>query len=149
MNADTTLAAELAGLRLASTTLSSTLDDRLGRLAGLLEPPAAGGQARAVVEEVRALLCAFKTAEAQHVRLGLADRAFGFEAAQEGLGSLRRAFADVVRAAIVGLGRVLAAPERAELERVALVAGSAPLTSRADLEGMRAGRAGTRRAAVA
>lgn len=138
----------MASMRLASH-LPTHLDQRVERLVLLLEPPPAGHRVQAVVEEVRALLCAFKTSEAQHVRVALADPSFAFEKAQERLGFLRRSFGETVRVAIVGLDLLLSPTERAELERVALVAESAPLTTADDLDIVRAARSGSRRAAVA
>lgn len=137
-----------SSLRLASH-LPTHLDQRVERLVLLLEPPPAGQRVQAVVEEVRSLLCAFKTAEAQHVRVALADPAFAFTKAQERLGFLRRAFGETVRVAAVALVHLLSPTERAELERVALVAQAAPLTSSDDLEVMRTARSGPRRSAVA
>jgi hypothetical protein len=138
----------MASMRLASH-LPTHLDQRVERLVGLLEPPPAGHRVQAVVEEVRALLCAFKTTEAQHVRVALADPSFAFTKAQERLGFLRRSFGETVRVAVVGLEHLLSSTELAELERVALVAEAAPMTTSDDLEVMRAGRAGSRRSAVA
>lgn len=147
------LETHMASMRLASHHPVTHLDQRVEHLLNLLEPPPSGPRMKAgvqaVVEEVRALLCAFKTAEAQHVRVALADATFAFGKAQERLGFLRRSFGETVRVAIVGLEQLLSPTERAELERVALVAEAAPLTSCDDLEVMRAGRAGPRRSAVA
>lgn len=138
----------MASMRLASHS-PAHLDQRVERLVTLLEPPPAGHRVQAVVDEVRSLLCAFKTAEAQHVRVALADPSFAFSKAQDRLAFLRRSFGETVRVAAVGLDPLLSSSERAELERVALVAEVAPMTTADDVEVMRAGRAGSRRSAVA
>jgi hypothetical protein len=119
-----------------------TLDDRVGRLAVLLDPSGEGTGVSDVLAEVRDLFRGFQAAEARHVRAGLCDATFGFRQVQERLGFLRRTFGAITRLAADALAPRLAPEERAELERIAFLAQTAPLTTVDDLAAMRAGRRG-------
>lgn len=94
----------------------------------------------ALLADVRDLLRAFQVAEARHVRLALADPEFAFATAQERLGFLRSTFGAIVRVALEGLDEVLTRVERVELEKIALLAQTAPLTAVEDVEAIRAAR---------
>lgn len=126
--------------------LTEALNAQVVRLALSFERPPL---ARPILIEVRGLLRAFQSAEARHVSLGLANPAFPFAAAQERLGSLRRAFGGIVQVALDALRHDLVPTERAELERVVLLARTAPLTSVEDLAATRTARSARSTSAVA
>lgn len=123
---------------LHTTDVAGALGARVERLASSFEGRPA---VRAVVQEARDLLRAFQAAEARHVSLAVADPAFPFALAQERLGSLRRAFGAIVQVALDVLRSDVAPGERSELERVVLLARTAPLTTLEDVACLRAARA--------
>jgi hypothetical protein len=123
--------------------LHERLDGFVARFGAFFEETDDGAEQPEIVAllaEVRDLLRAFQVAEARHVRLGLADPGFAFATAQERLGFLRSTFGAIVRVAIDGLEEILTRVERVELEKIALLAQTAPLTSQDDLEAMRSAR---------
>lgn len=124
------------------------VDDLVSRVERLAATFEGGPSARAVIQESRDLLRAFQAVEARQVSLAIGDPTFPFAAAQERLESLRRAFGGIVQVALDVLRGDLAPADRAELERVVLLARTAPLTTAEDVAAMRAARAG-RRSAVA
>jgi hypothetical protein len=134
--------------------------ERLGRLSGRLASQAGAATGRGegplavegplmlegVVREAEELLLVFERTEALHVSLGL-QGGFEFAAAQEALSAERTAFARLLERARREL------PLREErltrrLDRAALLARRAPLTSPGELELIRAERRARAGAAV-
>lgn len=97
-------------------------------------------RAASLAGDLRALFDALNDVEAQHVRRGLADPAFPFEAAQVELEAAFHTFASVAREALCAAGDALRAAERGEVEDLARLALGAPLVTRPDLEVIRAAR---------
>jgi hypothetical protein len=108
------------------------------RLTTLERLPEDAWEAERALESAREVFALLKTTEARHVTRGLRDPSFGFVAAQEELGGLRRCFASRVRELARSKGFVEAT--RRELLTMAVLAEQAPLSTAADLEAIRAGR---------
>ncbi len=129
-----------------ATDLTGGLGAQVERLAALFEGPPA---VRAVVQEARDLLRAFQALEARNVSLAVADPAFAFTAAQERLGAMRRAFGAIVQLALDVVRGDVEPEHRAELERIVLLARTAPLTTLEDVACLRAARAARPRRSTA
>jgi hypothetical protein len=118
------------------------LGARVEHLAAAFASPDDGALAPRVLAEAGELLRAFQAAEARYVSLAVADPSFPFAAVQERLGSLRRVFGAIVQVAVDVLRSGDSKPEtRAELQRVALLARSAPMTTADDVAALRSARA--------
>ena len=131
-----------------------SLGSRLGAL-GLATSRVAGAPAQAsprspsgrpqvvagIVAELGALLGEVRRVEAAHVTRALAMPSFDFELAQAELGALRQALGRLAGEVRVALGPLLEAWEKDALGRTADLAVRAPLTTRGELEAIRAARA--------
>jgi len=95
-----------------------------------------------LVDEARAVLAAFESAEAHHVRLALGGgaAAFEFATAQRELARQREDFSAEVQGLSRRFGDRLEPRSARELGKIGLMARKAPLTTAADLEVIRAGR---------
>ena len=91
-----------------------------------------------IVGEAQRLFDAFQETEAEHVQRGLSEHDFAFADAQSELREARLRFAGTLQS----LQERLALTERARktLGRIDALARRAPMTTRADLEVIRAGR---------
>lgn len=150
MTLATDLGSTRSGQHATSAPTGQPVDDLLPRIERLAATFEGAPAIRAVVQESRDLLRAFQAVEARQVGMAIADPSFPFADAQERLGSLRRAFGAIVQVALDVLRGDVAPADRVELERVVLLARTAPLTTADDVAAMRAARTNRpRRSAVA
>jgi hypothetical protein len=94
-----------------------------------------------IVAELGALLGEVRRVEAAHVTRALVMASFDFELAQAELGGLRQALGRLAGEVRVALGPLLEPWEKDALTRTADLAVRAPLTTRGELEAIRAARA--------
>lgn len=157
------VAAMMTGMSTSASTLPApgpegcleleSLGSRLGAL-GLATSRVAGAPAQAprspsgrpqvvagIVAELGALLGEVRRVEAAHVTRALAMPGFDFELAQAELGALRQALGRLAGEVRVALGPLLEPWEKDALGRTADLAVRAPLTTRSELEAIRAARA--------
>ncbi len=122
----------LATARVTARVVTSTAPpvSRLGR------PQVVGG----IVAELGALLGEVRRVEAAHVSRALAMPSFDFELAQAELGALRQALARLAGEVRVALAPLLEPWEKDALTRTGDLAARAPLTTRAEVEAIRAAR---------
>ncbi len=129
---------ESLGSRLGALGLAAS------RVASVTQGRAPAGRPQLVagiVAELGALLGEVRRVEAAHVSRALAMASFDFELAQAELGALRQALGRLAGEVRVALGPLLEPWERDALTRTGDLAVRAPLTTRAELEAIRAARA--------